>query len=147
MGCGSLNLWLNIGSVYYWWHTMARDIWACKGESRNWYPDPSNGSLIFLLCNNEKIKEPGVGGCEITTSLAIRQIFLMLVNYCVRNPGVPTIEEKLIEALSKAEAFPEEVKNNLRKVRKHLQICGRGGGGGGVWGLITIPEPTEFWIN
>ena len=36
----------------------------------------------------------------------------------VRNPGVSTIEEDLLEALCKAEAFPEEMKDNLGKVRR-----------------------------
>ena len=46
----------------------------------------------------------------------------------IRNPGVPTIEEDLIEALAKAEAFPEEMKDNLGKVRRHLLKFG------GWWG-------------
>ena len=41
--------------------------------------------------------------------------------FFARNPGVPTIEEDLIEALCKAEAFPEEMKDNLGKVRRRLQ--------------------------
>ena len=34
-----------------------------------------------------------------------------------RNPGVRTIEEELLEALCKAEAFPEDMRDNLGKVR------------------------------
>lgn len=41
--------------------------------------------------------------------------------FFARNPGVPTIEEDLIEALCKAEAFPEEMKDNLGKVRRQLR--------------------------
>ena len=51
--------------------------------------------------------------------------------FIIRNPGVPTIEEDLIEALTKAEAFPEEMKDNLGKVRRHLQKLLFGGGEGG----------------
>ena len=35
----------------------------------------------------------------------------------LRNPGVRTIEEELLEALCKAEAFPEDMRDNLGKVR------------------------------
>ena len=45
----------------------------------------------------------------------------MLSAVFARNPGVLTIEEDLIEALCKAEAFPEEMKDNLGKVRRQLQ--------------------------
>ncbi len=33
-----------------------------------------------------------------------------------RNPGVRTIEEDLLEAMSKAKAFPPEMKTNLGQV-------------------------------
>lgn len=44
----------------------------------------------------------------------IDDLFIVIV----RNPGVPTIEEDLLEALCKAEAFPEEMKDNLGRVRR-----------------------------
>lgn len=37
-----------------------------------------------------------------------------------RNPGVHTIEEELLEALCKAGAFPEDMKDNLGKVSKEV---------------------------
>ena len=46
----------------------------------------------------------------------------MTVLFLVRNPGVPTIEEDLIEALCKAGAFPEEMKDNLGKVKLEMIV-------------------------
>ena len=37
-----------------------------------------------------------------------------------RNPGVRTIEEELLEALCKAGAFPEDIKDNLGKVSNEV---------------------------
>lgn len=49
--------------------------------------------------------------------------FIML-----RNPGVPTIEEDLLAALCKANAFPKEMENDLGKVSegdvyKRMKSC------------------------
>lgn len=46
---------------------------------------------------------------------------IVFVFFCIlifRNPGVRTIEEDLLNALSKAGSFPEEMKDNLGKVSR-----------------------------
>lgn len=40
-----------------------------------------------------------------------------------RNPGVPTIEDELIEALAKAEAIPLDIKDDMVKIQ--FQRCAR----------------------
>ena len=41
----------------------------------------------------------------------------------LRNPGVPTIEDELMKALSKAQAIPESLRDNLGKLQ--FQRCAR----------------------
>ena len=52
------------------------------------------------------------------TCIYIRKFFVPL-----RNPGVPTIEDELIKALTKAQAIPESLQDNLGKLQ--FQRCAR----------------------
>jgi hypothetical protein len=50
-----------------------------------------------------------------------------------RNPGVRTIEEELLEAMSKAAAFPPDMKNDLSKVSQCHVSSVLNGSHSGIW--------------
>ena len=64
--------------------------------------------------------------------------FLLVIIFPGRNPGVPTIEEELLEALTKAGAFPEEMKDNLGKVSLTFNLMERA-----LKGLLVINSGTS----